>query len=63
MSIVDAARGFIDEVAVETKKVSWPTRSELRESTMVVIASVFIVSIVIGVIDLLFTQAVKLIIR
>jgi preprotein translocase subunit SecE len=63
MSIVQTARGFVDEVSVEMRKVSWPTRSELRESTIVVIASVFIVSILIGIIDLIFTQAVKLVIK
>jgi preprotein translocase subunit SecE len=63
MSVVTATRGFVDEVVQETKKVSWPTRSELRESTLVVITSVFIVSIIIGVIDLMFTQLVKLVIK
>ena len=63
MSVVTATRGFVDEVVQETKKVSWPTRAELRESTMVVITSVFIVSIIIGAIDLVFTQLVKLLIK
>ena len=60
--MIEKMRGFFDEVAQETKKVTWSTRAELRESTLVVIVSVFIVSMVIGVIDLLFTHLLKLII-
>ena len=63
MSVIDAGRGFVDEVVQETKKVSWPTWPELREATQVVIVSVFVVSIVVGAIDLAFTQVLKLIIK
>jgi preprotein translocase subunit SecE len=33
------------------KKVTWPSREELRGSTMVVIVMVILVSIFIGVVD------------
>ena len=51
------------QVIQETKKVAWPTWHELRDATMVVIVSVFVVSIVVGLIDLAFTQMLKLIIK
>jgi preprotein translocase subunit SecE len=45
------AREFLKEVRVEATKVSWPTRNELRDSTLVVIVTVLIVSVFIGVVD------------
>lgn len=63
MSLIDQGRSFIDDVMVETKRVSWPTRDELRESTMVVIVSVFVVSVVVGLIDLAFTHILRTIIK
>jgi len=52
MAATAKIRTFLDEVRTETKKVSWPKRSELRESTTVVVISVFIITALIGVIDL-----------
>ena len=63
MSIIEQGRAFIDDVMLETKRVSWPSRAELRESTMVVIVSVFIVSVVVGLIDLAFTHILRTIIK
>ena len=49
------AREFLKEVQVESTKVSWPTRNELRDSTTVVIVTVLIVSLFIGIVDRLLT--------
>ena len=49
------AREFLKEVRVEPTQVSWPTRNELRDSTIVVIVTVLIVSIFIGVVDRLLS--------
>lgn len=54
---------FISEVTVELKKVSWPTRSELIGSTIVVIISVAVMAAYIGICDFIFSKAVHLIIR
>lgn len=43
---------FLKEVRVELTKVTWPTAAELRGSTGVVIATVLIVTIFIGLVDL-----------
>jgi preprotein translocase SecE subunit len=40
---------------VESTKVSWPTRNELRDSTVVVIVTVLIVSLFIGIVDRVLT--------
>jgi preprotein translocase subunit SecE len=54
---------FINEVTVELKKVSWPTRSELIGSTIVVIISVAVMAIFIGICDFIFSKAVHIIIK
>jgi preprotein translocase subunit SecE len=59
-SLVVKAREFLKEVRVESTKVSWPTRNELRDSTIVVIVTVLIVSIFIGIVDRLLTTGVRL---
>ena len=43
---------FLKEVRVELTKVTWPTASELRGSTGVVIATVLILTFFIGLVDL-----------
>jgi preprotein translocase subunit SecE len=42
---------FLKEVRVELTKVTWPTASELRATTTVVIITVFIITIFIGLVD------------
>jgi preprotein translocase subunit SecE len=43
---------FLKEVRVELTKVTWPTVSELRGSTGVVIATVLVLTFFIGLVDL-----------
>jgi len=49
--MIEKSKKFVNDVIVEMKKVSWPTRDELRGSTMVVIVTVFILAIFIGLVD------------
>jgi preprotein translocase subunit SecE len=49
--VMDRLREFIKDVRVEFWKVSWPSRAELRDSTIVVIVTVIIVSGFIGIVD------------
>jgi len=46
-----AARTFISEVGMETKRCVWPERQELVESTIVVVVSVVLLSAFVGVSD------------
>jgi preprotein translocase subunit SecE len=50
-SIVNRMTGFIKEVRVESTKVTWPNRKELRESTIVVVITVTVIAIFIGFAD------------
>ena len=47
-----AVRTFFDEVRQELKKCAWPTWGELKESTLVVVVSVIILTVFVGVSDL-----------
>ena len=62
-SIIRAIGDYIRDVRVEMSKVSWPSRRELRDSTLVVIVMVFIVAIFIGIVDRLLTLAFEGLIR
>ena len=55
MSVLVKAREFLKEVQVESTKVSWPTRNELRDSTIVVIVTVLIVTVFVGAVDRLLS--------
>ncbi len=50
-SVGRAIADYIRDVRVEMSKVSWPSRRELRDSTLVVIVMVFVVAIFIGIVD------------
>jgi preprotein translocase subunit SecE len=50
---------FTAAVVVELKKVSWPTRNELRGSTLVVIVTVILISVFIGVVDRIFSLGLE----
>jgi preprotein translocase subunit SecE len=47
----DRLSKFLKEVRIELTKVTWPTASELRATTTVVIITVFILMIFIGLVD------------
>lgn len=44
---------FTAEVQAEMKKVSWPTREQLKESTYVVISVSLVISAIVWVMDLI----------
>ena len=54
---------FFSEVVVELKKVSWSTRSELIESTQVVLISTAALGIFIAVMDIVISKFIGLLIK
>jgi preprotein translocase subunit SecE len=50
--VFEKLKKFLKEVRVELTKVTWPTFSELRGSTGVVIATVLVITVFIGLVDL-----------
>ena len=53
-------RRFIDEAWSELKKVSWPTREQVRNLTVLVFAVSFSVGLYITILDAVFAQLVSL---
>ncbi|MBM3318427.1 MAG: preprotein translocase subunit SecE [Candidatus Eisenbacteria bacterium] len=56
-------RVFLGEVRSEIKKVTWPRPQELKESTTVVIISVFIITVFISIMDLILNRVLDFILR
>ena len=50
---------FFDEIKGEMKKVTWPTRDELKESTKLVIIATFVVTVFVGVVDQILTLLIR----
>jgi len=58
MPMLKKTRGFLTDVKVELKKVSWPSRQDTMSSTGVVLVVVFIISFYLGIIDILLSRMV-----
>ncbi len=54
-------KNFIVEVQKEMKKVSWPTREQLKESTIVVLTITFILTVFIYLVDFSLDKVIGLI--
>ena len=50
---------FLQEVVVETKKVTWPSKQEVINTTTVVVIASFIFGIYLYLCDLVFFQVVQ----
>lgn len=49
---------FISEARGELKKVNWPSRKELIDSTKVVLITSFLLAAFIGVVDFVLSQLI-----
>ncbi|MFH1050895.1 MAG: preprotein translocase subunit SecE [bacterium] len=58
--MIGKIKNFSNEVVKEMKKVSWPTREQLKESTNVVIITTLVITLIVYVIDLVMSTAVNL---
>jgi preprotein translocase subunit SecE len=55
----DKIKRFFGETRVEMRKVTWPTREELKQSTKIVIVATFVVTLFIGVIEAIIKFIVR----
>jgi preprotein translocase subunit SecE len=60
MNIFQKIRIFSGELGNELKRVTWPTRAELKKSTIVVIVSIVLLGIYVGIVDFALFQVVSL---
>ena len=56
-------RRYFDEVWSELRKVSWPTREQVRNLTVLVFAISFVVGLYITVLDQIFQRLLGLVAR
>ncbi|MEA2022193.1 MAG: preprotein translocase subunit SecE [Candidatus Caldatribacteriota bacterium] len=59
-TIFNKIGSFLREAVYELKKVIWPNKNELKNSTMTVIFTVIIISVFVGFVDLIFTKILTL---
>lgn len=59
--LIEKLKVFLKEVRLEMSKVTWPTRAELKDSTIVVIVSCLVISAFIGVVDWVLYSLVRLV--
>jgi len=52
---------FFGDIIKEMKKVTWPKREELKESTMVVIITSLIFAVFVYIVDKIINEALKVI--
>ena len=63
MSLVQSATEFLKEVRVEATKVTWPTRKELRDSTVVVLVMTAIMATIIFILDQILNLGLRQLFR
>ncbi|MBI3794896.1 MAG: preprotein translocase subunit SecE [Nitrospinae bacterium] len=63
VSPVEQAVLFVKEARNELKKVTWPSRKETTGITWVVIATSFVMSIYLGVVDYFLAEIIKMLVR
>jgi preprotein translocase subunit SecE len=61
MGVIGRVREFVQEVMVEFRKVTWPTRQELANSTVVVIVVTVVLAFFLGAVDIVLARVVELI--
>jgi preprotein translocase subunit SecE len=63
MGVIGRIREFVREVIAEFRKVTWPSRQELINSTAVVVVLTAVVAVFLGVVDVGLTRLVEWILR
>lgn len=56
-------KSFVSDVGSEMKRVSWPSREQLQESTIVTIVTVLVITVFVYVVDLILSQILQLVYR
>jgi len=63
MEFLRRAQEFVREVVAEFRKVTWPSRQELINSTVVVITVTVVVALFLGGVDVVLARIVERILR
>jgi preprotein translocase subunit SecE len=63
MDFLRRAQEFVREVVAEFRKVTWPSRQELINSTVVVITVTVVVALFLGGVDIVLAKIVEAVLR
>jgi preprotein translocase subunit SecE len=63
MGFVARIREFVQEVLAEFRKVTWPSRQELMNSTTIVIVVTVVLAFFLGGVDIALSKVVERILR
>jgi len=58
--VLDKTKNFLEEVKIELGKVTWPTRKETVGTSWVVIVIIVLISLYLGVCDLLLNKLMRI---
>jgi len=56
-------KNYLNEVKTELEKVSWPRKDVLKATTLVVLILMIIMSIYVGIVDIIFSKLIGLFLR
>jgi preprotein translocase subunit SecE len=59
--VLAGSRRFVRDVRGELRRVSWPDRDQLRQSTAVVLIIVVVLAVYVAAVDFVFQNLVRLI--
>jgi preprotein translocase subunit SecE len=59
--MIEKIKKFLIETKAEMKKVTWPTREELKESTKIVIVATFVVTVFVGIVDQILSYLIRIV--
>lgn len=59
--MIERIKTYFAETRAELKKVTWPSRQDLIDSTKVVIVATLIVTVFTGIIDQILSRIIKLV--
>ena len=63
MEFVRRVREFVQEVLLEFRRVTWPSRQELVNSTVVVLALTVVIAFFLGGVDIGLSKIVQKVLR
>lgn len=55
------AKSFLEEVAAEAKKIVWPSRESLIQSSLTVLGAMVILTMFMAIADFIWTEVISLI--
>lgn len=61
--MIESIKKYFQGVQSEAKKVTWPSRKEVRSHTVIVIVTVIVAMIVFGFIDSGFSKLLEMVLR